>query len=165
MCLGASVCLEGSMVFGSTDLNKIPKDYYNTKIISGAMDKRILNVKEGYLYLLKDGRVVLYLGYDSQDHLIFYIICDFILISGDGNIRLPNSELQLELLDTAIHSMFSYTVNTFTLIDRVSMPFIIFEFSKHDYIINNWKDWYKLSMKMIPELPCLVELEDEQDGN
>lgn len=123
------------------------------------------SLREGYIYLFKDGRCSLYLGTNSQNKYTFYVIMNVKIIGlGRDNgwkYGILHEELMLKMLAEATKEELSSQFNEFALEELATMPKIHLELSNNPI---NYKNWLSKNLLM-GKLPKHLGIFINNSGN
>lgn len=113
------------------------------------------DLQVGCLYLVKDGRLVIYLGKDTLDRFIFYNIANCLYMRGYRNMTLAHYDAQVQYLVAMARAVLSRKVDVAKLGVYRSIPKLCCEFP---YIAFSLvcADWYNKSMVGMKGFPVLA---------
>lgn len=116
------------------------------------------DLKEGHVYIIKDGRLALYLGKSVDDFFCFYIYCNIQLkpVKG-GMLSFSNYELQLNSIINLCNALMKHVVYMESMLVLKGMPKIHCEFPFVEYS-SIYKTWYTKSATMLGNLPVLSQV-------
>lgn len=115
------------------------------------------DLKEGHVYLIKDGRVMLYLGQENNARYVFYV-CGSLVYECTKKYSVytvSNYDLQTEYMKNLCNSLMEHDVYAESITVLKGVPTIYSEFTLVEYE-KTWKEWYLKSFKKfknsLPEL-------------
>lgn len=115
------------------------------------------DLKEGHVYIIKDGRIALYLGKSSDDMFCFYVYCCMQFKTIDyGTLSFANYELQLNSIITLCNALMQHVIYPESMLVLKGMPKIYCEFPFVDYS-SVYKTWYSKSVLLLGNLPVLSQ--------
>ncbi len=122
------------------------------------------DLKEGHVYLIKDGRVMLYLGQENNASYVFYVCGSLIYEYTNNNsmYTISNYDLQTEYMETLCNSLMKNDVYAESITVLKGIPTIYGEFTLVEYE-KTWKEWYLKSYnKFKDSLPELLFINNAQ---
>jgi hypothetical protein len=135
------------------------KILFDTKKVLKAKD-----LKEGHVYLIKDGRVMVYLGQENNASYVFYVCGSLIYEYTNNNsmYTISNYDLQTEYMETLCNSLMKNDVYAESITVLKGIPTIYGEFTLVEYE-KTWKEWYLKSYnKFKDSLPELSFINNAQ---
>lgn len=136
------------------------------------------NIKEGHVYIAKDGRILLYLGKDSLSRFIFYIFGCAMFCNYNNSysiLTISNYEIQVKYLIELCNACMSNNLYKESILVLKGLPRLYVEFSYVDYS-KVFKNWYTKNKLLLGDLPvldfsnknndtCFVKSKDLVPGN
>lgn len=125
---------------------------------------RAKDLKEGHVYLIKDGRVMVYLGQENNAGYVFYVCGSLVYEYANNNsmYTISNYDLQTEYMETLCNSLMKNDVYAESITVLKGIPTIYGEFTLVEYE-KTWKEWYLKSYnKFKDSLPELAFINNAQ---
>lgn len=122
------------------------------------------DLEVGRVYLYKDGRVVVYLGKDSYDKYVFYVLASALYCEERkwNTYTLAHFELQVEYLCDLAEELMKKDCDPKSIISLKGMPQLHCEFPyvAYDAEIANW--WLDCKAKHGKSIPSITSLEGQE---
>lgn len=119
----------------------------------------------GRVYLIKDGRLLIYLGHDTMDNFVFYHLCNMAIhleYNHQGNkydsVYIYNESLQLHFIMEMAKELINIKLDTNCFESLIGLPTILEEFEciSFEQTYKKWLAKNKLFMKDNQYIPDLV---------
>lgn len=102
---------------------------------------KVNQLVQGRIYLVKDGRLLLYLGTSVNGLLIFYALASVYLEHTDGFVTYGNYDWQIQGLKVTINNILNHKGNKSSLLEYKGIPKLYGEFPFLKYE-DSYKMWY-----------------------
>ena len=122
-------------------------------------------VKVGYVYILKDGRIAMYLGKTEQDMYCFYVFCKMQFKNlPDRVLSFANYEVQVAGIVNMCKESMNYPAYRESVLELKNLPKIYCEFPFAEFT-ESYESWYKNSFDTHKDLPSLCVISNvKPDG-
>lgn len=141
------------------ELNKESKITFGSQMFLSKSD-----LKVGRVYLYKDGRVVVYLGQDSYDKFVFYVLANALYCSEENwnTYTLAHYDCQIEYLCHLAEELMKRDCDIKCIISLKGMPQLHCEFPyvSYDAEIADW--WLCCKAKHGNNIPNITSLEGQE---
>lgn len=152
-----------SVVTGNLVENKL------TWMDDGSSDLKKNDLIQGHIYVIKDGRLALYLGNDPLGYYVFYCPVTVTITNClDGKYRthqqtLVQYELQAEFVIGYFKKVMHSVIDKAAIVHLKTLPCIRVEFSLVDFE-DRYREWYEASEAVIEGLPKIDWDSEKQDS-
>ena len=109
---------------------------------------------EGHVYIIKDGRIVIYLGKTASNLYCFYICCHAYFKSSNRMLSFANYEIQLNGIINVCNASVNHQMYCESLQTLKGLPKIYCEFPFVNYE-SSYKNWYMKSQLSLGNLPVI----------
>ena len=140
------------------------KDYSYFGDNSGWLKTKDLS--EGHVYILKDGRIAVYLGKTENGLYCFYICCNMHFKNVDSNriLSFANYEVQLRNVINICNDLMHCCIYKESVLLLKGLPKIYCEFPFVNYE-SVYKSWYLKSQISLGTLPTLCSISNKKVNN
>ena len=118
------------------------------------------SLKEGHVYIIKDGRIALYLGKTITDKYLFYVYCIMQFKSLNNDLlSFANYDIQVPSIINMCNACMQYKIYRESLLELKGIPKIYCEFPFVEYSKTYKQNWYtkaKIVMQNLPALSSMV---------
>lgn len=123
------------------------------------------DLKCGYLYIIKDGRLALYLGKTVDNLFCFYICCNIRFKNISSTIlSFANYDIQLNALLYMCKELMNHKVFIESIFVLKGLPKIYCEFPFLNFK-DTYKTWYSKSKMVLDNLPVLSEITGQKSDS
>lgn len=135
----------------------------------GSSDLKKKDLVQGHIYVIKDGRLALYLGNDSLGYYVFYCPVTVTITNClEGKYRtqqqtLVQYELQAEFVIGYFKKVMCSVLDKAAIVHLKTLPCVRAEFSLVDFE-DCYKEWYEASEAVIEGLPKIDWDSEKQDS-
>ena len=120
---------------------------------------------EGYVYIIKDGRIALYLGRDKMGKYCFYVCCNMRFKHLDSYLlSFANYDIQLLSTINMCNELFKHRIYLESVVCLKTIPKIYCRFPFVDFS-SSYKVWYSKQLLLVEGLPVISSISNTKLNN